>query len=151
MTDHSTCIRLGQTDLVLFKELLMVFEEVFELKEYCMPPDSYLQQLLGDPKFMVYVAVVDTKVIGGLTAFILPSYNFMSSEVYVYDLAIRSNFQRQGYGKLLMSTLQSDCKQRGFREVFVQADLVDKHAIDFYRALGGTPEDVVHFYYPLSS
>ncbi|WP_342775446.1 hypothetical protein [Leptospira ilyithenensis] len=41
------------------------------------------------------------------------------------------------------------CKQNGVEEVFLQADLGDDYAIEFYRSTGTTPESVVHFYYPL--
>jgi hypothetical protein len=36
-------------------------------------------------------------------------------------------------------------------EVFVQADQPDEHAIEFYHAMGGIAEQVVHFYYPLQA
>jgi aminoglycoside 3-N-acetyltransferase I len=42
------------------------------------------------------------------------------------------------------------CRERGYEEVFVQADKVDDYAIDFYRATPITAEEeVVHFYYSL--
>lgn len=38
-------------------------------------------------------------------------------------------------------------RQKGFEEVFVQADKVDDYAIDFYRSTKPTDEEqVVHFY-----
>ncbi len=37
-----------------------------------------------------------------------------------------------------------------FEDGFVQADLVDDYALDFYRSTGGMGGDVVHFSYPLN-
>jgi ribosomal protein S18 acetylase RimI-like enzyme len=149
MNEHTEMIKVTPHDLQLFKELLVVFGDVFEMKNFQIPDDTYLQQVLESSSFMVYVVRNHGKTVGGLTAYILPSYYFKSSEVYIYDLAIMKQFQRKGLGRKLMSVLKDDCKALGFKEVFVQADLVDSHALEFYRSIGGTAESVVHFYYPL--
>jgi aminoglycoside 3-N-acetyltransferase I len=149
MDINTKLIKVQVDDLQLFKELLHVFEKVFEMENFHTPNDAYLRRLLGSSHFMVYVIRTDDTTVGGLTAHVLPSYYFESCEVYVYDLAIVKEFQRKGMGKKLMSALKDDCKALGFKEVFVQADLVDAHALEFYRSIGGTAESVVHFYYPL--
>jgi GNAT superfamily N-acetyltransferase len=64
---------------------------------------------------------------------------------------VLSQYQRQGIGKLLMAGITSYCKGIGVEEVFVQADQPDEHAIEFYHAMGGIAEQVVHFYYPLQA
>lgn len=119
------------------------------MKDFQVPDELYLQSLLENCRFMVYVIRRNDETVGGLTAYILPSYYFKSSEVYVYDLAITTRLQRQGLGTKLMSALKDDCKARGFKEVFVQADLADNHALEFYRRIGGNAESVVHFNYPI--
>ncbi|WP_276370910.1 GNAT family N-acetyltransferase [Chryseolinea sp. H1M3-3] len=149
MENNVEILKASADDLNLFKGLLTVFEETFEMVNFNIPDDKYLSTLLKNPTFMIYVVRSNKEVIGGLTAHILPSYYFTSAEVYVYDLAIRPAHQRKGFGKQLMFLLKKDCKAMGFKEVFVQADLVDTHALDFYHATGGIPENVVHFYYPL--
>jgi len=149
MDKNTKVTRVQSDDLQSFKELLYVFEQVFEMKNFHPPNDAYLRSLLGSSKFMAYVVQAEDTTVGGLTAHVLPSYYFESCEVYVYDLAIMKQFQRKGLGRNLMSALKDDCRLLGFKEVFVQADLVDAHALEFYRSIGGTAESVVHFYYPL--
>jgi GNAT superfamily N-acetyltransferase len=143
--------RLDKKDLDQFLAIIGVFEEVFEMKGFHMPGEKYLQALLAKEGFMVFVALQEEKVVGGLTAYTLEQYYSQRPLVYIYDLAVLSHFQRQGIGKLLMEAITTYCKGIGYEEVFVQADQVDQHAIEFYQATGGIAEQVVHFYYPLNS
>lgn len=141
--------KLGTQDLPAFTALIRVFEDVFEMGNFQMPDEHYLQQLLEKDSFFVFVALSEDKVVGGLTAYILPQYYSKSPLVYIYDLAVRTEFQRQGVGKQLMSGINNYCKEIGIEEVFVQAEEEDVHAVEFYHSTGARAEKVVHFYYPL--
>jgi aminoglycoside 3-N-acetyltransferase I len=136
-------------DIAEFSELLGVFADVFDMKGFKMPDEAYLAGLLARPGFFVFVARTPEAVIGGLTAYTLPSYYVESSEVYLYDLAVRSEFQRKGAGRKLMEALAGYCRTHQIREFFVQADVPDEHALKFYSALGGIPEQVVHYNFPM--
>lgn len=71
---------------------------------------------------------------------------------YLYDLAVLAAYQREGIGKRLIAFANDFCRQHGFEELFVQADLVDDYAVEFYRSTNPSNEEqVVHFYYTLSS
>jgi aminoglycoside 3-N-acetyltransferase I len=141
--------KLSPNDIDKFTELIRVFERVFEMRNFTIPDDKYLQQLLTREDFIVFVAVSNDNVVSGLTSYILQQYYSVSPLVYIYDLAVKTELQRHGVGKLLVANLTNYCKDKGFEEVFVQADKVDDHAIEFYRSTGATEEQVVHFYYPL--
>jgi ribosomal protein S18 acetylase RimI-like enzyme len=141
--------KLETGDLDRLIELIKVYEEVFEMKDFTLPDDRYLQNLLEKESVIFYAATIDKKVVGGLTAHILPSTYFPSSEVYIYDLAVLTEFQRKGIGRQLINSLKEYCAGLRLKEVFVQADLEDRHALDFYRATGGVAESVVHFSYEL--
>lgn len=141
--------KLTATDLPQFQELIRVFEEVFEMPPFEMPADGYLQQLLDKDDFLVFVALENNRVIGGMTAYELPQYYTQTSLLYIYDLAVKTQFQRQGVGKKLMEAIEEYGQATNMDEIFVQADLPDAHALEFYRSTGGLPEEVVHFTYPL--
>ncbi|TGM47229.1 GNAT family N-acetyltransferase [Leptospira biflexa] len=141
--------KLTPSDLDQFIELIRVFEDVFEMKQFQMPKSNYLQSLLERDDFFVFVSVLDGKVVAGLTAYLLRQYYSERPLVYIYDLAVQTHLQRLGIGKSLIASINSYCKEKGMEEVFVQADLADDYALDFYKATGGRAEDVVHFYYPL--
>ena len=114
-----------------------------------MPDEAYLRTLVARRDFIVFVARTPDAVIGGLTAHMLPSYYTESSEAYLYDLAIDSGFRRKGVGRKLLNALADYCRTHGIREFFVQADAPDQHALDFYTASGGKPEQVVHYTFPV--
>jgi aminoglycoside 3-N-acetyltransferase I len=136
-------------DISAFAGLLGVFEDVFEMKDFLPPEEAWLSTLLHQKEFAVFVARDGDTVIGGLTAYVLKSYYAESSEVYLYDLAVATPYQRKGIGRKLLLALTGFCRQNNFREFFVQANEVDTHALEFYRSTGGTPEKVVHFNYPI--
>lgn len=142
--------KLSQLDLDKFRELISVFEDVFEMKNFKMPEEKHLQQLLKKDSFFVFVALSEGKVVGGLTSYTLEQYYSELPLVYIYDLAVKTEFQRQGIGKMLIKGLTDYCREAGIEEVFVQADEEDLHAIEFYHSTGGIAEKVVHFNYPLN-
>ena len=141
--------KLTAADVDKLSELIDVYEVVFEMKDFKKPERAYLQTLLDEKTIIFVVALQNNTVIGGLTAHMLPSTYFAASLVYIFDLAVQTQFQRKGIGRKLLIALQDYCKALGIPEVFVQADLEDQHALDFYRATGGTAESVIHFTYNL--
>ncbi len=84
--------QLNGADYNIFTDVLAIFEDVFEMKDFEIPGAMQLQQILWKPGFVVWAAFHDNKVIGGLTGYILPSYYFPSSELYIYDFAIRTTY-----------------------------------------------------------
>ena len=90
----------------------------------------------------------DGDVVGGLTAHTLPLTSGEQSEVFIYDIAVAPAHQRKGIGRGLVEELRRLAASAGVGEVFVAADNDDAHALDFYRALGGTPAPVTIFTFP---
>lgn len=142
--------KLSAQNIDTFIELIRVFEDVFEMESFVMPDRSYLNELLGRNDFLVFVAIAQGKVVGGLTVYVLHQYYSVKPLAYIYDLAVKREFQRQGIGRKLIAAVNAYCSQNGFEEVFVQADEVDGYALEFYRSTGITAEEKVrHFYYNL--
>ena len=142
-------IKLGPGDSAKFGELLDVFAAVFEMNGFIQPPPDYLEKLLLQDGLTVLTAIYQGSVVGGLTAYTLASVYSPSAEMYIYDLAIKTSFQRKGAGSLLLKELKDHCRRAGIKEIFVQADRPDQHAIDFYTKNGGSAEDVLHFSFPV--
>jgi len=141
---------IGKNEVRDLQALIKLYEDVFEMENFIMPNTQHLQSLLLDRNIIFYTAIADDIVIGGLTAYLLPSVYFPSSEVYIFDLAVKTAYQRKGIGRNLIASLKEYCVVRGYKEIFVQAEVEDQHAIDFYRATGGLAESVVHFSYTLN-
>ncbi|WP_080780696.1 GNAT family N-acetyltransferase [Chryseobacterium phocaeense] len=133
-----------------FKDLIAVFEDVFEMKDFSCPSQVHLQKLLGQETFYVIIAKSNDQIIGGLTAYVLDQYYSEKPLAYIYDLAVLTNHQRKGIGRKLIRFTNQFFNEKGFEEVFVQADEIDDYAIDFYRQTNPTEEENVrHFYYKL--
>ena len=149
--NNITISKLNDKDLLKFKNVIRLFEEVFEMRDLSLPEDAYLKKLLSRKNFIVLAAFEDNTVIGGLTAYVLEQYYSDKPLVYVFDLAVSEKYQRKGVGTRLIKNINEYSKEMGYEEVFVQADRVDDYAVDFYRSTKPTEEeDVVHFYYSLN-
>ncbi len=142
--------RLRKGDLSRFIELIRLFENVFERQDSSMPDPNYLQRLIGREDILVFVAIIENRVVGGLTAYVLEQYYSEKPLAYIYDLAVDAQWQRQGVGKQLIAAINRYCKEKGFEEMYVQVEKADDHAVDFYRKTHpATEEQVVHFSYSL--
>jgi aminoglycoside 3-N-acetyltransferase I len=136
--------RLRAADVDPAKRLFALMVEVFG-EEPVELSDAYLRRLLSDEDFWVIAAFSADDIVGGITAHTLPMTRSESSEVFIYDLAVRADHQRQGVGRQLMSELRAQAAERGIGSLFVAADNADTHALDFYRAVNGTAAPVTMF------
>ena len=138
-------IKLGMHNAVELEKLVQVFHEVFEMQAQDPPKQAYLKKLLENKSFIVFVIKYNGVIVGGLTSYELPISYSEFSELYIYDLGIKSEFQRRGLGKLLIMELQKYCSNNNIQTFFVEAQEGDKHAVDFYHSVGGKSEKVFHF------
>ena len=144
--------KLYHEDIRHFEAMIVLFENVFEMKNFVMPEQGHLRKLLAKEDFHVFVALADGAVIGGLTAYTLLQYYSVKPLAYIFDLAVSVDHQRQGIGQALIAEANRYFQEHGYEEVFVQADQVDTYALDFYRKTFPTGEqDVSHFYYLLNN
>ena len=124
----------------MFALLSSVFEEHNEPLS-----DGYISTLLARADFWAIAAVHDNHVVGGITAHTLPMTSTEDAELFVYDLAVKREHQRQGIGRQLVHELRALAAAAGVGVVFVPADGDDTHAVEFYRAIGGTESSVKFF------
>jgi aminoglycoside 3-N-acetyltransferase I len=100
--------------------------------------------LLASDTFIAVASFDGTTPVGGLAAYILPKFEQVRSEIYIYDLAVREQYRRQGIGTALIMEVMRLAAERGAYVIYVQADYGDDAAIALYTKLG-TREDVMHF------
>jgi aminoglycoside 3-N-acetyltransferase I len=139
--------QLTKEDLSTFNSLIKLFNLVFEEENPTIGSEANSLRLLDDNRFIAIVALTENEVVGGLTAYEFPKYYSDSSEIFLYDLAVKPGYQRMGIGKKLLQNLKEYCIENGIREFFVMAHEEDKHAIEFYHTTGGKSEKVVNFIY----
>ncbi len=136
--------RLTGADVPLARQTFLTMSAVFETDGEPLS-DDYLDNLLARADFWAFAALEGDRVVGGLTAHTLPMTRSESAEVFIYDLAVVPDRQRQGLGRRLVTALRDAAAARGIAVAFVPADNDDTHALEFYQAIGGTPAPVTIF------
>jgi len=144
-TDDLIIRRLTGKDITIAKTLFKVLQEVFEEEKTGEVSEGHIIRLLNNSAFVCLVAIYKNEVIGGLTAYDLPMYNSEKPELFIYDIAIKPHFQRLGFGKELMNVIKDYCAKNSIKQLFVDANEEDTHALDFYRSMNGREEKVVQF------
>ena len=137
-------VRLGKYDRDEAKRLFALMVEVFAEGGEKLS-DAYVETVLERADFWAIAALAGSEIVGGLTAHTLPMTRTASSEIFIYDIAVRSDCQRRGIGRQLVAHLRKEGAALGIDDVFVPADNDDVHALDFYRALGGEAAPVTIF------
>lgn len=142
--------RLKEKDLESMKGLVTLFNEVFE--EYqSVASAKQLSKLLANPDFHAIVAQKDGLIIGGMTAYEMHGYYSDKSELYIYDIAVKTEIQNQGIGKKLLDYLKFYAKENSISSIFVEAHSEDEQAVKFYESAMGKSEKVDHFNFELHS
>ncbi len=142
--------RLDENDSDRARELFALLAAIFDEEGQTLDRAD-LVRLLGSKSFWALAAVENNEVIGGLTAHALPMTRTPTSELFIYDIAVRVEDQRKGVGRKLVAALCKMAAASGIATIFVAADNLDAHALDFYRALGGAAQPVTMFSFAASS
>jgi len=138
-------IKSGEANLMT--SLNTMFGEAFGEPEIYLsrrPSEEYLEKLLRDENFIALVALTDGgEVVGGITAYVLHKYEQERSEVFVYDLAVREHYRRQGIALALIEELKVISKNKGAYLIVIGADKGEEDipANTLYSKLG-VQEDV---------
>jgi aminoglycoside 3-N-acetyltransferase I len=139
--------RLHKKDVRIARQLFILLQDVFAVDNKTIAKTSYLKALLDNSSFICFAAIYKDEVIGGLTAYELPMYFSACAEIYIYDIAVKPEFQRMGIGNKLLSAINNHAVQNGIKTVFVDACESDEHALDFYRSTTAAEERVIQFTY----
>jgi len=136
--------RLGPHDAELARTTFAVMAEVFG-ETHAPLSETYVAGLVARPDFWSFAATEGGRVVGGLTAHVLPMTAYEGAEVFLYDIAVAPEHQRRGIGRQLVDALRREAGSQGISTMFVPADDDDTHAMRFYAALGGRPTKVTLF------
>jgi aminoglycoside 3-N-acetyltransferase I len=135
-------LKSGDRDLArsLFATMGAIFGEESQALS-----DAYVDRLLAREDFFAIAALAGDRVAGGLTAYVIALTRKQASEVFIYDVAVRSEDRRKGIGRELVSALRNAACTKGCGDAFVLAENGDADALNFYRGLGGVASPVTLF------
>ncbi|WP_025743304.1 GNAT family N-acetyltransferase [Aquimarina pacifica] len=142
--------RIEKNDSEQFRELVKLFNEVFE-EPNKVASERQLKKLLKKPDFYAIAAIKKDKVIGGLTAYELQRYYTNKSELYIYDIAVKTELHNQGIGKKLIDYIKDYSMKNGIECIFVEAHSEDRQAVKFYESTFGKSEKVDHFNFEIKT
>ena len=143
MSENKININLVIDDVYEFEKLLVAFGEIFE-EDIDYPSKEYLTKLLRSEQLLVITAKVGNEVVGGLTAYVLVSYQVEGASIYIYDLGVKESFRNNGIGKSLIKFLIDYSKQNNIQDIFVDTEQIDNEAaIAFYNKTGFDTETKV--------
>lgn len=122
--------RLTETDLPLALAMNRDFRSGIAQEEA-------LHVFLADPECWLFAAVKDGRIIGFAYGYALQRLNTDKKMLYIHEVGIMEEYQRQGIGTLLMDRLKADCKAENFCKIFLICDQKNTGANALYRKTGG--------------
>ncbi len=73
--------------------------------------ESELSKALEDSRCYLYLAFIDSSIVGLANAFRFPNVEAGGEMVYLYDIEVAQSFRKKGIGSALIKQLMNDCKE----------------------------------------
>jgi len=80
-------------------------------------------------RFKPFVAIIDKKIIG----FIIVDKDPDEKKLYINELWISKEYQRQGLGKKILKNIEDIYKKKGIKKFYLVADTRKGGALGFYK------------------
>ncbi len=112
--------------------------------------DEHLDRLLANPFFHAYVALAESTVVGGLTAYELPLFDANANEMFLYEIGVAQAHRQQGVARRLIDALRQTCREKGINVIFVGTSMDNGAARSLYERTGGELEIIPWYTYDLS-
>ena len=119
-----------------FIELRRIFAEVFEQDAPLLDEDQ-IKRIRDNRGFIAIGATVGFELVGGLTAHLVTNYYQGGLDLFIYDIAIKTEHQRKGVGIELLNFTKKFCRNHGVNEMYVAAEADDENALSYYRKTDG--------------
>jgi len=136
--------RLQRGDADCFGQLTELFSRVFDERQERVDARQ-LNKLLSKSSFYALVVHQNDRLVGGLTAYEIESYQKERSELFVYDIAILEEYRQRGIGRKLMGYLVNERLDTRIDSLFVTVHAKDPEALEFYRTVMGAGEATFNF------
>lgn len=102
--------------------------------------ETYAHQLVQDEQSNILVAEHEGVICGMVCVRYVnepeTAYGMARNFCMIEEIAVDPQFQHQGIGRELFAFLKEDAKQRGMQKIELEVWSFNKHAIEFYEALG---------------
>jgi len=94
------------------------------------------ERMKGDDRYHTYVADVDGRVVGLVTAVEVIAIGYPNSYIKMNGLGVLPEFQRHGIGRMLMERVEKLAKERGADAIGLASGIRRTGAHEFYERIG---------------
>jgi aminoglycoside 3-N-acetyltransferase I len=140
-----TIKKLLPTDVVLAKALIEAWHTDDGATQVIYPREKYLSKILHKKSFHTYVALVNDKVVGGLTAYEMDMFDTEETEMFLFEIGVNKAVRQQGIATALIEALKQTCLKKHITTIFVATSIDNEIAKQLYANTGGALE-VTSFY-----
>lgn len=134
-----------------YKDLCEIYEELDELHRLNHPElfiksndypraREYISEIIGNSDKALFVADIDSKVVGLAECYIQKSSNFPVIKkrewIQLDNIAVKEEYQNQHIGSLLLAKVVEWAKSKQIDRIELRAYLFNKNAIEFYSGKG---------------
>lgn len=129
------CRKLMQKDIEMVMDMNKHYREGF----ICY--DSAVK-FLQDEKNWIFAAVCEGVIIGFAYGYELNRLDHYGNMLYIHEVGVMEQYQRQGVGYKMMTELKLACKSRNICRYFLSAYQNNIGANALYKKLGGVVSEV---------
>ena len=92
--------------------------------------------------FSCFVAQTTDGEVVGFASFFPAYYSWTGKAIYLDDLYVTDRYRKMGTGKRLLQAVIDLARQEGCKKVRWQVSKWNSHAIDFYKSMGASIDEV---------
>lgn len=129
------CIR--HATLADFSILYPLWQTAVWVRPFDEEKQRYATMIALNPDLSFVLQNSEKQIVGSIFG------AFDGRSVSIHRLVIAANLQKQGYGKLLIATLEAAAKKKGIKKMVGQVHLSNIKVLGFYKKLGFAEDSVI--------
>jgi len=97
-------------------------------------------RFLRNPQNLMFAAIADSQVVGFAYGYRHPRLDGQGDKVYIHEVGVLPEWQRQGVGRRLLELIKSYCHQAGCPSFFLFTQRSNRVACSLYQSAGGVDQ-----------
>ncbi|MDF2941795.1 MAG: acetyltransferase family protein [Herbinix sp.] len=134
--------KLGLSDLTLVMQMDVDFRKDFVCEEN-------VRLFLSNPMNWIFACIDNNRIIGFAYGYDLNRLNNIGNMLYIHEVGVLPEFQRQGIGNQILNSIKSLCRLTGICRFFLFTEKSNQAACALYESVGGEPahnDDISYFF-----
>lgn len=127
-------------------KMVMQMDEDFRKDFVC---EENARMFLSNPMNWIFACIENNRIIGFAYGYELNRLNSIGNMLYIHEVGVLPEFQRQGIGRQILCGIKSLCKLTGICRFFLFTEKSNQAACALYESMGGEPahnDDVSYFF-----